>query len=130
MLNYLVITTNKDRTIEIGDSESGGAEFTVDIPLGFHVVGFGGGKRDYIDSLWLYIRSHPDNRCECDSSLLGNKKCDTACNNQECAWDLGDCEKSPDCPCTMEQLMNEVCDPECNIEPCWFDQNACPIDDC
>lgn len=130
MLNYLVITTNKDRTFEIGDSESGGADFVVDIPPGFHVVGFGGGKREYIDSLWLYIRSHPDNRCGCEQSLLGNDKCDKDCYTLECAWDLGDCEKPPDCECELEKLLNGVCDPECNTEECWFDLNTCPIDGC
>lgn len=66
MLNYLVITTSLGNTYEVGDPNSGGADFVVDIPIGFHVVGFGGGKREYIDTLWLYIRAHPDMRCGCN----------------------------------------------------------------
>ena len=31
--------------------------------------------------------------CRCPVSWLGNKRCDSLCNNKKCRYDLGDCKR-------------------------------------
>jgi hypothetical protein len=53
------IATNKGNVYNIGN-EDRGEEFYAAIPPSFHVVGFGGGLREYIDGLYVYVKAHPD----------------------------------------------------------------------
>lgn len=130
MLNEITFSTSTGNSYTVMGAHGGGVPFTVDIPDNFHVIGFGGGKREYIDSLFIYIRAHPDEGCQCDDALLGNGTCNRECFTQECAMDLGDCEVHPDCHCNIEMLLNEVCDPDCNYPACWNDLGSCIYDNC
>lgn len=67
------------------------------------------------------------NLCEdtgCDTSLLGNSECNSECNNDECAWDFGDCAYCAQ-GCTEVMLGDGMCDDECYQPACGYDSGDC-----
>eukprot|EP01084_Bolivina_argentea_P077634 140859_1 len=58
----------------------------------------------------------------CAPRLMGNGRCDEACNVKVCKYDNGDCMQLCFAPeianCSMDKLMNSKCDPGCNNHYC------------
>lgn len=61
-------------------------------------------------------------------SLSGNGRCDQTCNNDDCLYDLSDCNKiaNTTCPdnCT-ETWGDGQCQPQCNSRVCGYDGSDC-----
>ena len=62
--------------------------------------------------------------CQCDTSLLGNGKCDSECDTADCNWDGKDCENLH-CFCEESMLGNGVCDWDCVNKACNWDGGDC-----
>lgn len=83
----------------------------------------------------------------CKYSMLNNNVCDSACNNRECGFDLGDCanvtpvesklskqeeaiiaakeEEQCNSACDQSLLENDQCDEVCNTVECGYDRGLC-----
>lgn len=60
----------------------------------------------------------------CNLANLGNKVCDSSCNNVYCGYDHGDCEYCSQ-RCKTDLSYNGKCDEECNTKLCNYDNGAC-----
>ncbi|CAG9321392.1 unnamed protein product [Blepharisma stoltei] len=56
--------------------------------------------------------------------MLGDGKCDEACNNWDCTLDNHDCGACAS-GCFPEMLSNGFCDPECKNYDCYYDYKDC-----
>eukprot|EP01083_Nonionella_stella_P016728 46723_1 len=69
-------------------------------------------------SSWYYENNF------CPPRLLGDGRCDSGCEKQNCYWDHGDCAQLCFAPqltnCTYSKLTNGQCDDGCNNEFCSY----------
>jgi len=67
----------------------------------------------------------------CYSSWPGDDICDSACYNEACNWDEGDCTYYDDCApgCYDSWPGDSICDIECYNKECNWDEGDCNYDD-
>eukprot|EP00873_Tetraselmis_striata_P008365 jgi/Tetstr1/428629/TSEL_018618.t1 len=61
----------------------------------------------------------------CEMKQVGDGKCDLACFNEACDWDLGDCTNNCPSECPTDWIGDDLCDSVCNVEECGFDGGDC-----